>query len=291
MSVTAFSLVPTTVLTDTRLSLAEHRLLGALFSFRSHAEDWLVWPSRKAIAARCGITHVDHVSRVLGRLKAKGWVDIQRRRGSSLYHLSPDGRPPRSDHLCADLDLITPAQIEETQGEETILPPPPHGGEEVACMHVEFHPELVGGDGSANHIETTANDAPLAPNSEPFQAAQRVVAHLNTRTGSALPTAPTSATVRRVVRRLRHYGEAEIVDVINAKAREFRHPAALFKPTVLEAALSDLRKTAQERTARLLREREALPMLPVVSDRATAHGALSALRRTLGIRAECHGRA
>lgn len=302
MSVTAFALVPTTVIADSRLTLAEHRVLGALFSFRSSANDWRVWPSRQAIADRCGVTSLDYVSRVLGRLEAKGWVDIRRRRGASLYHLSPDGRPPRPDHPCAGLDLTTPVQMEETQGEETKSPLTPQGGRaeapttttvrvEASTPAIEVAPPSASVGQRASETREPIEGPTTEPPADTHQgaavrtaAAQRLIVHLNAKTGAQLPTTPHSAHVRRAARRLRHHSEAEITQVIDAKAREFRHPAALLKPSLIESVLSDLRKAAQDRVKRLQSERDCLPRLPARVNPQAAQGALSAIRQALGVR-------
>lgn len=302
VTVTVFALVPTTVSTDCRLTTAEHRVLGALFSFRSSADDWLVWPSRARIGERSGITNADHVSRILGRLKGKGWIRIKRRRGSSLYHLAPDGRQSRPAHYPADLDLRTTPQMEETKGEEIKSPLTPQGGRadeaiptivqvETWAPAIQGSPPQDPGGQPATEAGPPIEGPTTEPSAEKPQgavartaAAQRVIAHLNTKTDSQLPTAPHSAHVRRAARRLRHHSEAEITQVIDAKAREFRHPAALLKPSLIESVLSDLRKAAEERAKRLQRERECLPIRPVRVNPQAAQGALSAMRQALGVR-------
>lgn len=289
MIVTPFSLVPVSVLADTRLTLAEHRVLGALFSFRSSADTWHVWPSRQSIAARCGISSPDHVSRILARLKGKGWIDIQRRRGSSLYHLSPDGRPPRPAHPCADVDLRTHAQIEETQGEETNLPPDPlSGGEVVSEILTTVEPVIV-----EIQPDPLTNSSPTetAPKSRPerIEAAQRVVGHLNAKTGAQLDTRAHSATVKRAARRLRHHTEQDLVEVIEAKGREFRHPAALLKQSIIEAILSERRQREAADQRRRQREAEQLAQVavPVNATPAGARAGIAAVRAALGCRLTC----
>lgn len=83
-----FWAIPPEAVADKRLKDPERRVLLALFSFRRGTSGSAVWPSRRAIAARVGGMHVDTVSRMLGRLAAKGWVAVKQTRGVNQYTLT-----------------------------------------------------------------------------------------------------------------------------------------------------------------------------------------------------------
>lgn len=68
-----FAIVPIEVLADRRLTLWQMRILIALLSFRAKNTD-TVWPSREALAERCGGMHLSNISRVTTELCELGWL-------------------------------------------------------------------------------------------------------------------------------------------------------------------------------------------------------------------------
>ena len=71
--VNIFSIVPVEMLADRRLTLWHMRVLIGLLSFRSKNTDH-VWPSREALAERCGGMHLSNVSKVTSELCELGWL-------------------------------------------------------------------------------------------------------------------------------------------------------------------------------------------------------------------------
>lgn len=76
-----FSYMPVDAFLDKRLTLEQLRVLGALFSFRSKSSD-TVWPSRKAIAERCGM-HQSNISTATSALVRLGWLSKDGKGGHS----------------------------------------------------------------------------------------------------------------------------------------------------------------------------------------------------------------
>ena len=74
-----FTQLPLSALTDHRLGITDLRVLGGVYSFGSKPGD-VVWPSRAAIAERCGYCEAV-VSRSLSRLVKLGWIDRKQNRG------------------------------------------------------------------------------------------------------------------------------------------------------------------------------------------------------------------
>lgn len=72
MSEAIFSIVPIDVFMDRRLTERQIRVLGALFSFRGRTTE-IVWPSRAALAERCGLRLTD-ISTITRELEALGWL-------------------------------------------------------------------------------------------------------------------------------------------------------------------------------------------------------------------------
>ena len=264
MTSASFAIVPNAVFSDSRLSLAEIRVLGALFSFRSSASDWLVWPSRQAIANRVGLNHLDSISRITRRLVDKGYVQIQRRQTSSLYRLllpgsSPDPTPDgqiRSD---------TPPSDEEIKDQTKQDPLTPAGGEMDKDQE----------DQDAITVAQEDQDA--------ITVAQAIVTRVNTLTRANLPTHPRSNTVRRVIKSLRLFDQEDITRAIDRKAKEFRFPAALLKPSILEAVIAESKRHDAIQAARIERERATLAALKPAkpANPETAKSALDHLRRLL----------
>lgn len=69
---TIFAIVPVAAFLDKRLTLKQLRVLGALLSFRSKSSN-TVWPSREAIAERCGM-HLSSISTATSALERLGWL-------------------------------------------------------------------------------------------------------------------------------------------------------------------------------------------------------------------------
>ncbi|MBI5922033.1 MAG: helix-turn-helix domain-containing protein [Betaproteobacteria bacterium] len=67
-----FSYMPIEVFLDKRITLEQLRVLGALFSFRGKDSN-TVFPSRKAIAKRCGM-HQSNISTATTALERLGWL-------------------------------------------------------------------------------------------------------------------------------------------------------------------------------------------------------------------------
>jgi hypothetical protein len=76
-----FAYLPIEVFLDKRLTLEQVRVLGALFSFRSKNSD-TVWPSRQAIANRCGM-HLSNISTATSALVRLGWLTKDGKGGHS----------------------------------------------------------------------------------------------------------------------------------------------------------------------------------------------------------------
>lgn len=76
-----FAYLPIEVFIDKRLTLEQVRVLGALFSFRSKNSD-TVWPSRQAIANRCGM-HLSNISTATTALVRLGWLTKDGKGGHS----------------------------------------------------------------------------------------------------------------------------------------------------------------------------------------------------------------
>lgn len=74
-----FTQLPLSALTDHRLGITDLRVLGGVYSFGSKPGD-VVWPSRAAIAERCGYCEAV-VSRSLSRLVKLGWIGRKQNRG------------------------------------------------------------------------------------------------------------------------------------------------------------------------------------------------------------------
>lgn len=79
-----FAIIPIEAFQDKRLTLEQLRVLGALMSFRNPKGDDpdLVWPSRQAIAERCGI-HVANISTATSALVRLGWLSKDGKGGYS----------------------------------------------------------------------------------------------------------------------------------------------------------------------------------------------------------------
>lgn len=76
-----FSYMPVDAFLDRRLTLEQLRVLGALFSFRGKDSN-TVFPSRKAIASRCGM-HQSNISTATTALERLGWLSKAGRGGHS----------------------------------------------------------------------------------------------------------------------------------------------------------------------------------------------------------------
>ena len=278
---TAFAILPTIILQDHALTVAEFRVLGALFSFRRSSSDWRVWPSRESIGARCGITHVDSISRITRRLVKRGYVSITRRQSSSIYHLSIP-QDPAQPLLDVRSDLTPGCQMNETKEENTNTPlTPASGGSEIAVTKTQLPtptPQLS--------VNVPQEPVTQLPNPTPtVAAAQELVAHLNAVTGSNLPTDPHASIVRRVTRRLKTFAPQDIKDAITHGANVFRIPAAMLKPSILESLISQAKAEAERHSAKIAQERaliESLKPPPATPEsRQVATSALAAMRRML----------
>src|SRR5688500_8769533 len=67
-----FAIVPVEVMMDNRLTLETMRVLVTLFSFRNKITG-LAFPSREAIAGRCGM-HPSNISAATTKLVELGWL-------------------------------------------------------------------------------------------------------------------------------------------------------------------------------------------------------------------------
>lgn len=86
-----FAMIPLDALRDRRLTLELLRVLGALHSFRKSRGDCEVFPSRDAIADRCGI-HPANISTATTALERLGWLSKVGKGGhskASRYILNP----------------------------------------------------------------------------------------------------------------------------------------------------------------------------------------------------------
>jgi hypothetical protein len=82
-----FAIVPIELFQTRALTLEEIRVMGVLFSFRGRNTD-LVWPSRGAIAERCGYDK-NKITHITSSLVKKGWlVKVQSANRSVAYRLS-----------------------------------------------------------------------------------------------------------------------------------------------------------------------------------------------------------
>ena len=269
-----FALLPTAILSDRGLTASELRVLGALYSFRSSAADWTVWPSRLAIALRCGIGHLDSISRTIAKLVKRGYVAVTRRQTSSIYHL-----------LLPGADLTTGGQIrpdvrrsDEEIREETIKTPLPPQGDGVAAIAIQEPTPPP----SAPPVDTASEVSPALA----IAAATAIIEHLNATTGAKLD-ATSRPLIRLVNRRLKTHtaDELQLVSAYfaalwkgTAMEQHARNPRCIFAPTRIALALSEIRRSQQQPAAgpRLWQPAPAKPTTP-----ETARGALSGLKRLL----------
>lgn len=112
-----FTQLPLQALTDHRLGVIDLRVLGAVYSFGSKPGD-VVWPSRSAIASRCGYCE-SVVSRALSRLVKFGWLDRKQNRGPNhITLLSPetvtDSVTVTSSVTVTDSDINSDRFVHET---------------------------------------------------------------------------------------------------------------------------------------------------------------------------------
>jgi hypothetical protein len=95
---------------DNGLTDMEVRVAAVMFSFRNRNTD-LVWPSRAAIAARSGYSE-GTISNVTSRLEGKGWLEKQKRIGTSVYRMKvPDLPDPDESHSHQSGDNGNPHQV------------------------------------------------------------------------------------------------------------------------------------------------------------------------------------
>lgn len=223
----AFAIIPSSVFTDTSLSPAEFRVLGALFSFRSGADDWHVWPSRTKIAERAGIKAIDHVSHITKRLEDYGWIKRERRRGSSIYRLFSG---PECQSSC--LDLSTPAQIDQTQMDQTqhSLPSP------LQVAQVAPVPSKV-----VDKVERRQRKEKQKVSCS--DAARRILSLFKSTCGVEYPT--EGAIAQKVDQAVLEHGEEKLTKVIQAKGPSFRFPLALLKPEIVESISAELSRPRQ----------------------------------------------
>lgn len=295
MSVTAFAIVPVPLLSTQGLTPLDHSVYSALASHARPGKP-LVWPSRQRIANLVDAS-IWSVSRSLKRLAEAGWIAV-RRTGRANRITVFDA--PNAHQMCAEAHI---ASLYEETIEDSPLPPV--GGEsgEVVPQDeqadaVERQPDSQQEREQAKTAERqqerddteqpqAAQHAPTdretARRLERVSAAQKVIARLNTVTGSQLPTDAESATVSRVSSVLTHYPESDLIAVIEAKGGEFRHPAALLNPRVVEMVLGEIRAREAATERQREREREMLrrASLPAVNPER-AQSAIGAMKRALG---------
>lgn len=89
----SYLFAPLEALTDPLLTDPERRVLLALFSFKSRNADE-VWPSSDALSERSGVRDKSRLSKLLGSLVRKGWINKERKgwSGRNRYELLYPGR-------------------------------------------------------------------------------------------------------------------------------------------------------------------------------------------------------
>lgn len=230
---TAFAILPASVFTDTSLSPAEFRVLGALFSFRSGADDWHVWPSRHKIAERAGIKAIDHISHITKRLEDAGWIKRERRRGSSIYHLF-NTRWGRHEDRDSGQDMSTPPQIDQTQGDQTQnnLPSPSTGD----TQQRQAQPGVM-----QKRVERSIRKQEKKDKTCPSEAVRSVLSLFSEVCGVTYPM--TGAIAQKVSQALSEHGVHKLTKVIKAKGAAFRYPLALLKPEIVESVAAELKRS------------------------------------------------
>jgi hypothetical protein len=125
----------------------------------------------------------------------------------------------------------------------------------------------------------------LADSKANVATAQAIVEHLNATTHSHLPTSPNASIVRRVTKRLKTFAPQDIKAAITHGANVFRIPAAMLKPSILEALISQVKADTERHQARIAKDRAVLESLkpppPTEATREVAISALAAMRAML----------
>ena len=252
-----FAQIPLQALNDDRLNRADIRVLTTLFSFAS-IQDPVCWPSRAAIAARCGIRSLALISQALSRLVRFGWItDIKRRRGSSVYRLLvPEGTcPPRPERL-----PVYPAPYTEQN------------------TGTEHFPLREGESGAEREEEEEARPS---PDDDEITA---LIMYFYSISG-------TQADAARHRKALKKALKSNIPDEIKEAARAARGtwsnpawitPAAICKPGRVDELRSQAKTAAPTRAAcHKPFEREPAPKLRTDADRKAAAAGLAGLKAAL----------
>ncbi len=230
----SFAILPTSIFADHNLAPSELRVLGSLYSFRSSSSDWITWPSRESIAKRCGITHVDSISRITRRLVKKGYLAITRRQTSNLYRLTLPTPPDltTSGQIRPDTPLSDNQIIDQTRKKDPLTPL--QG--DVVIVDIAKPEPVAEPESVANQDQDITED----------QAAF-VIALFNQLTGARLDA--TARPLKRLVdRRLRTYTPAQLQVAISfyaslwantPLAHHARNPRCVLSPTRIEFALSE----------------------------------------------------
>ena len=115
-----FIWAPMEVLLDSRLTDAERRVLLALYSFRDSDSD-RVWPKVERLAARSQIRDLTRLSKITGRLQAKGWL-LKKRRGYTgrcIFTLLIPPEAPSNDGFHAEPVLADKTKTQLAEGAKT----------------------------------------------------------------------------------------------------------------------------------------------------------------------------
>ena len=108
-----FSKIPIQVWQDKRLTLEQLRVLGVLFSFADKGLE--SWPSRAAIAERCGM-HVANVSSATSKLVEYGWLSKEGKGGHSM----PARYTITIPETIADSATVNPSRFDYRSSSKTL---------------------------------------------------------------------------------------------------------------------------------------------------------------------------
>ncbi|MBO8085936.1 MAG: conserved phage C-terminal domain-containing protein [Marichromatium sp.] len=271
----AFAMLPLEYGVDTRLRNIDRKVLFALFSFAAEPAGGKVWPSRQKIASRSGLSSLSKITESLKRLAEYGWVEITHRpRQSSVYDLRVPTIPGMSEDDADDAPTVAdeaPEAEEASNGAASVSVPTVGNGsvptvgntEQTTELTIKNPPKPPRGEagrhaqknqenclGTAAVSETPKGETTTTTPGTRAEQATALLRHLVEITGTPFDTQPGSATHRMVARRLRRHPYADMLAVIDAKAREwkgtqyarFLRPRTLFSPTNLEDYVAEQRR-------------------------------------------------
>lgn len=276
---TAFALSPLSAISDRRLGDADRRVLLSLFSFRSNAHDFVVWPSRQRIGERAGIQAVDRISRILTKLERLGWIERRQRRGSNIYRLT-DRPAALADTLTDSADTLTTAgQTDQTQLTRSVIPPSPLAMATSATTPQEATTAAAAAAARQQQEEREAQrqaqrqaqrdqerqerqerhqrrqerreqrkeqrNAERDQRSEAAQeGVQRVLSVFQTVCNVQYPN--SGAIAQKVASAIERHGEQVLIRVIKHRGQSFRFPLALLRDDMIESINAELQRPAPE---------------------------------------------